>query len=368
MNACAIERTLNRLLQAAIAAKLAAVAVFVVTLVSVTPAVAEKPAFAGAACRGENLLDAIQARDPEAITRMRAMAAATPNGEGLLWRVEKDGAVSHLFGTMHVADRRATSLPDAVEDALKNSAVVALEIGELGDPKALQAASVSALPDMIHMDGTTLDDVLAPDDLKAVRKRTEGAREMPWEVTRVMRPWAVMGALALPVCEAVKRQNGVSSLDEVLAERARSADVPVVGLETFAEQAKFMVDMPDGVMRQALLDVVRMGEHMDDLFETMLALYEEERIALMWTMTRDPALGELFGIEGTQEENRLRAEGYAAFQAKLLDERNRNMAERAQPYLEKGGAFVAVGALHLPGEEGLVALLRKRGWTVTRVK
>jgi uncharacterized protein YbaP (TraB family) len=61
-------------------------------------------------------------------------------------------------------------------------------------------------------------------------------------------------------------------------------------------------------------------------------------------------------------------EGYAAFEKRIITDRNHVMAERASTYLAKGGAFMAVGALHLPGEEGLVELLRKQGFTVTSVQ
>jgi uncharacterized protein YbaP (TraB family) len=54
----------------------------------------------------------------------------------------------------------------------------------------------------------------------------------------------------------------------------------------------------------------------------------------------------------------------AEFQDRLITRRNRLMAERLQPYLQEGNAFVAVGALHLPGETGLLELLEQRGYTV----
>ena len=56
-----------------------------------------------------------------------------------------------------------------------------------------------------------------------------------------------------------------------------------------------------------------------------------------------------------------------SFKSLLLDTRNQRMAERAAPFIEDGNAFIAVGALHLPGETGLVQLLRDRGYKVTAV-
>ena len=365
-----IERSLHRALRVAAAVKLVAFALFVATLVAVAPAAAEAragaQAGAAATCTGRNLVQTIAARDPDALARIRSRAAATPNGRGVLWRVEKDGAASHLFGTMHVTDPRVTELSDRVKRIVDAASAVALEIGELADPAAMNAAAIGAMPKMIYMDGTTLEKHLDEADLATLRRRTEGPGA-PWSVTRIMRPWVAMGLLSIPRCETAKQQAGVPVLDQLLAQRAAAAGVPIVGLETLGEQADFMLSLPEPLIVQSLLDVLRMGPVMDDMFETTLALYEAEDMALLWSLVRDPALPQLIGLSATAEEKAKRAAGYAAFQARLLDERNRNMAERAEPLLREGGAFVAVGALHLPGEQGLVALLRRRGWTVTRV-
>ena len=61
-------------------------------------------------------------------------------------------------------------------------------------------------------------------------------------------------------------------------------------------------------------------------------------------------------------------DGYAAFEQAMIVERNKTMARNAEPMLAAGNAFIAVGALHLPGPEGLIELLRKSGHTVSAVR
>ncbi|MGZ5915114.1 MAG: TraB/GumN family protein, partial [Hyphomicrobium sp.] len=61
-------------------------------------------------------------------------------------------------------------------------------------------------------------------------------------------------------------------------------------------------------------------------------------------------------------------DAFAGFQEKLLTERNVKMRATAQPLLEQGGVFIAIGALHLPGKQGLIALLREAGYTVTPIE
>lgn len=64
-----------------------------------------------------------------------------------------------------------------------------------------------------------------------------------------------------------------------------------------------------------------------------------------------------------QDDQRLADE----FQQRLVVDRNHRMAERMQPYLQQGKVFIAVGALHLPGEEGLLNLLEQQGYAVRRL-
>jgi uncharacterized protein YbaP (TraB family) len=58
---------------------------------------------------------------------------------------------------------------------------------------------------------------------------------------------------------------------------------------------------------------------------------------------------------------------YAAFEQRVILDRNKVMAERAAPILDSGNVFMAVGALHLPGKDGVIELLRQQGFTVTAV-
>ena len=67
--------------------------------------------------------------------------------------------------------------------------------------------------------------------------------------------------------------------------------------------------------------------------------------------------------DGKPEERALRAK----IDKRLLEDRNHRMVERMLPRFDEGGAFIAIGAAHLPGESGVLALLERRGYTVTRL-
>ena len=69
---------------------------------------------------------------------------------------------------------------------------------------------------------------------------------------------------------------------------------------------------------------------------------------------------------GQQDLNALLDVAAESFNERLIDDRNRVMAARIAPLLRDGGAFVAIGAAHLPGEGGVLARLTERGYSVTR--
>src|SRR5690606_13680867 len=109
------------------------------------------------------------------------------------------------------------------------------------------------------------------------------------------------------------------------------------------------------VQLRALLSTAAMGDSINDVMETLVCLY----VAGETGMFR-PAVLQLVPHEAEEMAD------YAEFEEQVVLKRNRLMAERAQTYLEQGNAFIAVGALHLPGSEGLIELFRKARWTVEK--
>lgn len=95
----------------------------------------------------------------------------------------------------------------------------------------------------------------------------------------------------------------------------------------------------------------------DDLMETLVQLYLDRKIAA--AMPFQIAIARQVGVND---------EAYAGFQQKLLVERNAKMRAAAEPLLEQGGVFIAIGALHLSGDKGLVALLQESGYTLTPIE
>lgn len=331
---------------------LVVLALLLVSLLSISQARASD-----IACHGENLLVEMEKDRPDELASIRAEAAKVPNGQGIFWKVEKEGLKpSHLLGTMHVTDPRVLTMPKGAREAAAGADVVVIESDEILDEQKA-AASLLMHPELtMFTDGKSVKDHLDAADLE---KLASGLKQRGLALGAVakMKPWILASFVALPACEMSRKAAGASFLDKQIAEDAVNAGKPVAGLESLVEQLEAMADLPVDFHFKALIETIALGDKMEDVIETMTELYLAGEIGM--TM---PMLKAVAPTEAGEDES-----AYAAFETRIVRDRNLVMAEGSKKHLEKGNAFIAVGALHLPGEEGLVELLRKQGYTVTRV-
>lgn len=320
---------------------------FLATLLLVSQARAEI-----ATCAGRDLLAQIETGEPDTYARLQAEAAAVPNGAGLLWKVEKPGVEpSWLFGTMHLTDPRVTDLTEAASAAYESAATVVIETTDILDQSKLMAAMLERPDLMMYTDGSTLTSSLLPEKAKIIEDALSARGIPPASVAR-MKPWMLAATLSIPACETARKAAGLPILDVKLAEDAKADGKPVAGLETMIGQLDAMASLPLDMHIDGLIATLDLGDRIRDIFETMIVLYEREQVGMIWP---------LFRAVLPQGD----ADAYEAFETVMIDARNATMRDRAIPLLDAGSAFIAVGALHLPGEHGLVEMLRKAGYTVT---
>lgn len=307
-----------------------------------------------AQCRGGDLMVELGREAPELAAKVEADAARTPNGEGLLWKIEKDGApASYLFGTMHVTDPRVLALPAAAQAAFDAAETIVIETTDVLDPAAMTAAMISRPELTMLTEGRTLSSLIAEDD-RAMVEEALGRRGVPLASVERMAPWMLSALVALPACEMARKAAGEPVLDIKLAEDAKAAGKRLAGLETVTDQLGAMASLPLDFHIRGLVETLRLGERMDDVIETMVILYVEGRTGTFWPLFRTV-------LPSSADEA-----GFAAFEEAMVTARNRTMATNAVALIEEGPAFIAIGALHLPGEEGVVEKLRAAGYRLTR--
>lgn len=307
-------------------------------------------------CGGRDLIAAMESEAPETYARVRSEGATLVNAEANLWRVEKAGVpASYLFATVHVTDPRITDMPVAARDALKQAQTVAVEVTDVNDA-TLNAAMSEMSDKVMFAPGESLSAHLSADERVALSEVALALGTNSLLLDR-MQPWFVGVMLATPACEQQRVASGLEPLDGLIEAQGRANGAEVVGLETIAEQLGKFAGMPFEAQLANLRLALRTASQVEDMNETLITLYREHRIGEVWPLTRVMSGDEALAQTVIDE-----------FQTRLIDERNLVMRDRALPLLGKGGAFIAVGALHLPGDKGLVALFREAGYTVTAVE
>lgn len=314
---------------------------------------------ASAACGGRDLVAGFRTGHPDFAAALDREAAAMPYGHGRLFRVSRAGvAPSWLFGTMHADEPEIVALSPAVAAALAGARTVALELerppGRNDPTMGLTAEEVERY--LLARTGESVKDLVSAAESDALTAAAAGYG-IPAGLVQALRPTMLAVLLSLPACATANLAGDAKVLDERLGDAARAAGKRVVGLETAAEQLAAVTDFPASVQREVLVSTVRLLAEVENMYATVRTLYLRGEIGLMlaWSRAERPIPD-------------IDARSPGALYAVVIDARNARLAERARPLLEAGGAFVAIGAAHLPGEAGMLRILERDGWIVTPIE
>ncbi|WP_158817066.1 TraB/GumN family protein [Methylocapsa sp. S129] len=321
------------------------------------PSLAQEAPAAAPDCQGHDLSQRA-ASYPQALAWAReARSDWLINGQGLLWRIDKPNAApSFLFGTIHSTDERAIAIAKTAAAHIVGAKVVATELGGPFDTFALAEMGAAMMVKALARDGDTLAGLASPEDTTLIETNL-AARGVNAVMAHHLRAWFLVALTESPACEVARQARALPIVDQVIAQMGKDLGVKVVGLETVAEQTDVLSSMDPSLAATVLVNTARNPDVSDDIYATLLDLYVEGKP------------GEILPvIDASQILTRQETEAEDEVAQHLLGGRNKIMAERMRPLIEAGGAFVAVGALHLAGKGGLVALLREAGFTVTAVQ
>lgn len=263
------------------------------------------------------------------------------HAKGLLWKINRVGLKpSYLYGTMHLPDKEITTLSRPVLEALDNALSVTLEVKfnvntfyEMS--KAMNYADGSTLKGEI---GTELYDGALP------LLKKYGFNE---EMLTTLKPWAAYLSLSMPP------SKGGLPLDMVISNRGKKFGSTIYGLETLEEQLSIFDEMEEEDQTQLLKDTVCNYDQFQNDIKQMKELYIEHDLAGLAAMA-----------DKYEPDTKDR---YKDLMENLITKRNHRMVKRMQDRLIEGNAFIAVGALHLPGDEGILGLLEKDGFLVEAI-
>ncbi|WP_316366168.1 TraB/GumN family protein [Candidatus Thiodiazotropha sp. CDECU1] len=246
-----------------------------------------------------------------------------------------------MFGTIHSEDPRVTQLPEAVETYFNNADILMLEM-------SLDLMTSARVAGLMLQDA---DGSLSKQVGKSLAQEATVAMQslgVPPQVTEFLQPWAVVMTLSAPP------QVSGQFLDKKLYSKAIAAGKQFQPLESPEEQISVFTSMTIKEQKSLLHNVLDEYQSYPGMYKQLTKAYLARdldklvEISFANPMSDDPALQD-------------------KVMEQLLTRRNHRMVERMEAYFNQGKVFIAVGALHLVGEEGLISLLRQRGYTVSRI-
>lgn len=313
-------------------------------------------------CVGRNLIEAMPA-DRRAL--IDEAVRDVPYHSGILWHATKGEARMTLVGTYHFGDPRHQAMLDRLAAPLTNAAALYVEAGP-DEERRLTQALVEDPDLMVNRDGPTLPERLSNQEWAALSEAMS-ERGTPAVVTAKLRPWYVAMMLGVSPCMMKDvASNGGSGLDHLLVGRAEALNLPVRPLEPWNTVFTLFEDMTPAQEIDMIRASLPAAAYADDYAVTLTDAYFAGDVWQIWEFGRFDAY-ENSGLSRAAIDEQMQLA-----QTQLMDRRNQSwiapLTDGAEKAARRGkGIVVGFGALHLPGEQGVLRLLEKRGWTIERL-
>jgi hypothetical protein len=269
--------------------------------------------------------------------------ASQSEGAACVWKVTApDGKTLYLGGSVHALQKRDYPLPPAFLRAFDASSRLAFEV----DAKALEGTTKNLMRAGQYKKGDSLKNHVDPRTYDYVR-RVFSLMNVPEENLQRARPWLIVLMLQSLSMREMSHDLGI---DQFLMDRAKARGKPVIGLETVDEHARIYSGLTDRDAEMLLL-VTFIPQ----------ASGGNDRQALMNAWRR----GDADALAGMTRGG---FRDFPAFGERLLDARNRAWVPKIENFVGSGETyFVVVGAAHLGGPQGVLALLRGRGYSIEQL-
>jgi len=271
------------------------------------------------------------------------IALAQTAYNSLFWEISGNGLKkkSYLYGTFHSKDQRIFEFKKGVEKAFKKADTYAMEL----NMDSINQMEVMQL--MVMDSNLTLKDLLTQEDYNLVNQFFKDSIGVSLFMFERLSPIITAQMIATKGLQ----EEQENALDLYWFKKAKKEGKQLVGLESMEEQIQALKSIPVEQQAKDLVDMVKdYGNEESFDMEEMLHIYMSGNLDSLMLVMKD------FYKESPEAEQ--------LFNDAFLYKRNVNMANRVEEYLQKGSVFMAVGATHLPGQKGVIELLRAKGYTV----
>ena len=309
------------------------------------------------ACRGIKLLTLVmlvagvtaqvvaQSKSPAKSSRPHASSKAKPVKpleKTLLWEISGKALKqpSYLFGTMHVLCPDDAKISEGLKKAMDASQQIVFEI-DMDDMQQM----MNSVRYLRMNDGVKVSDLLTEEEYARVKKYFDEHRtSLPFAMLNRFKPYLISGMISEGIMNCEKT-NGMEQ--QIMA---AAGEKNILGLETIEFQSSIFDSIPYRKQAKDLVEYVDSIEHYRKITMDMVEVYREQDLEKMEKLVQesDPGMQQYMDL--------------------MLYNRNRNWINKMQRFMYDTPTLFAVGAGHLPGDQGVIALLKKEGYTVKPLK
>lgn len=271
----------------------------------------------------------------------KASKSAPTAAKALLYEISgnKLAKPSYVFGTIHLLCAADLKLSENVQKAVGNSQQVALELDMDNPTMGEEMRGLLMLPA-----GQTVQGCMTKEEYAAVSDYYTTQLQMPFAQMGTMKPF-ILASLLYPKMLGCP----VGSYEMSLVEVAKAKNMEVIGLETVADQMGLFDKIPCDKQARMLSDMVIKRAEAQQEFTDLLKLYQAQDVEGLLKMSLDSK----FGMK--------------EYETLLLTDRNKRWIPLMAQQAASKPTFFAVGAAHLGGPSGVLALLRQQGYQVKPV-
>jgi len=262
----------------------------------------------------------------------------------LLWEVSGNGLKepSYLFGTMHILCLEDARLSENLKKIIKESKKIYFEI-DMDDREQM----MGALKYVRMNDGVKLSDLLTKEEYDRVDAYFKKKNlQIPLSMINRFKPLFVSSLLEEKMMECTTQKG----MEEQIMKESKQYDKVIMGLETVQFQAGLFDSIPYAKQAKDLIQYIDSADNYKSNMKVMVDVYKKQDLDRMDSLTRksDPGMDQYMDL--------------------LLYDRNRKWVQQMPSLMMEGHLLFAVGAGHLPGEKGVIALLKSKGYTVKPLK
>ena len=268
--------------------------------------------------------------------------AQDTTSSALLWEISGKNvkSPSYLFGTMHLIPKKDFLFPQMLQDKVKSSDVLVMEIGGLSDKmKAMQ---------YMMLDSGSVYDYFSKEQQDSLFKYT--AENLEMDKDKMMQFSGMKPIVLLQLITKNEFGEAPESYELEFEKIANTNEVKIIGLETIEEQMRFLDNLSPKDQVNMVMETIRGGDKDKSQTHRLVDNY----------LTQDIEKIHSFIVNSDMNS--------PEFEETMLNNRNKRWIEPIRKIIKKNKAFIAVGAGHLGGPNGVIELLKKKGYTLKPIK